>query len=71
MTSTPDDQRSADSSVSAFSSAIIFNVVTTAASFAAFAVLRPRQQRFYAPKTFFTDAAYVMAMARYTCRPLV
>ncbi|KAH8553637.1 hypothetical protein BGW37DRAFT_518579 [Umbelopsis sp. PMI_123] len=58
MTSTPDDQRSADSSISAFSSAIIFNVITTSASFAAFAILRPRQQRFYAPKTFFSDEAY-------------
>ncbi|KAJ2962527.1 hypothetical protein NQZ79_g2359 [Umbelopsis isabellina] len=58
MTSTPEDQRSADSSISAFSSAIIFNVVTTSASFAAFAILRPRQQRFYAPKTFLHNEKY-------------
>jgi Late exocytosis, associated with Golgi transport len=70
MTSTPEDQRSADSSVSAFSSAIIFNVITTSASFAAFAILRPRQQRFYAPKTFFTDEAYVVAMLNTKCRLL-
>jgi hypothetical protein len=42
------------------SSAIIFNVVTTSASFAAFAILRPRQQRFYAPKTFLHNEKYVV-----------
>ncbi|RUP45025.1 hypothetical protein BC936DRAFT_148710 [Jimgerdemannia flammicorona] len=59
MSTTPDQQRAADSSISAFGTSITFNSALLIASIFAFGIFRTWRKNVYSPRTYFVKKEYV------------
>lgn len=52
MTDQANQQQSADSSISTFTSSLVFNVAITTVIFVAFDIVRKRNKKVYEPRTY-------------------